>query len=64
MNQGGLGLDTDTLTKQRGKLARLFGHGDNRRTISNADNPAGLPVQSDDIASTETEWSSGFHWEF
>jgi hypothetical protein len=63
-NQTGLGLNADTHAKKRRKFAGRFGHGDNGGTFANPDNAARLAVKTDDIASTETEWISGFHLEF
>jgi hypothetical protein len=63
-NQGGLGLNADTHAKKRGELAERFRHGDNGRTLADADNATRLAVQADDIASTETEWKEGLHLEF
>jgi hypothetical protein len=57
-------LNADTHAKKRGELARLLGHGDNGGTLADTDNAARLAVKADDIASTETEWIKGLHWEF
>ena len=62
-NQTGFGLNADTHAKKRGELAGLFRHGHDGGTIADTDNATRLAVQSDDIASTETEWKRGFHLE-
>jgi hypothetical protein len=63
-NQAGLGLNADTHAQKGGEFARRLGHGDNGGTLADAENPAWLAVQPDDIASTEREWIRSFHWEF
>jgi hypothetical protein len=57
-------LNADTHAKKGGELARLLRHGDNGGTIADTDNATRLAVQSDDIASPETEWKKGFHLDF
>jgi hypothetical protein len=57
-------LNADTHAKKRGEFAGLLGDGDNGGTIADTDNATRLAVQSDDIASTETEWKEGFHLDF
>jgi hypothetical protein len=57
-------LNADTHAKKRGEFAGLFRHGDNGGTLADPDNTARLAVQADDIASAETEWKEGFHFEF
>jgi hypothetical protein len=42
----------------------LLRHGDNGGTLADMDNATRLAVQSDDIASAETEWKEGFHLDF
>jgi len=57
-------LNTDTHAKKRGELAGLLGHGHNGGTLADAENAARLAVQSDDIASAESEWKNRFHLGF
>jgi hypothetical protein len=57
-------LNADTNAKKRGELAGFLRHGDNGGTIADTDNATRLAVQTDDIASTETEWKEGFHLDF
>jgi hypothetical protein len=57
-------LNADTHAKKGGELAGLLGHGDNGGTFADADNATLLAVQSNDIASTETEWISESHLGF
>jgi len=57
-------LNADTHAKEGGELAGLLRHGDNGGAIADAENATRLAVQADDIASAETEWKEGFHFEF
>jgi hypothetical protein len=63
-NQAGLGLNADTHPKNGGEHAGLLRHSDNGGTIGDAENSAWLALQTDDIASAETEWEKDFHLEF
>jgi len=57
-------LNADTHAKKGGELAGLLRYGHNGGTIADAENPARLAVQADDIAGAEAEWIRGFHLDF